>query len=127
MAPGQLTPAWRTLFIAGWVGVMLGFGAVWQSGRVSGISPWWLGPATNQRLFVIIAIPFVAPALAVLAGIARLRITCYVGIAAAIATAAVALADRSQYPGIAAVESALAAAGLLISIGSFAGRMRRPD
>ena len=127
LAPGQLTPAWRTLFVAGWLGVMLGFGAVWQSGRASGISPWWLGPATDQRLFVVIALPFVAPTLAVIAAITKLRITCYVGIVAAIATAAIAAIDRPRFPGMAAVEFALAAAGLLISVGALAGRMREPD
>lgn len=127
LAPGQLTPAWRTLFIAGWIGVMLGFGAVWQTGRASGISPWWLGPATDQRLFVVIALPFVAPTLAVIAGIAKLRITCYVGIVAAIATAVIAAFDRQRFPGMAAVEFALAAAGLVISLGAFAGRMRESD
>ncbi len=123
--PGQLTPAWRTLFIAGWIGVILGFGAVWQACRVSGISPWWLGPETNQRMFVIIAIPFVSPVGAVVAGIAKFRFACYVGIAAALVTGAVALGDRTRFAGVAAVEAALACAGLLISIGAFAGRMRR--
>ncbi len=127
LAPGQLTPAWRTLFVAGWIGVMLGFGAVWQSGRASGISPWWLGPATDQRLFVVIALPFVTPTLAVIVAIAKLRITPYVGIVAAIATAAIAAFDRARFPGIATVEFALAAAGLFISLGAFAGRMREPD
>jgi hypothetical protein len=123
--PGQLTPAWRTLFIAGWIGVILGFAAVWQSTRVSGISPWWLGPETNQRIFVIIAIPFVSPVVAVIAGFTKMRIACYVGVVAAFLTGAVALGDRTRFPGIAAVEAALAGAGLLISLGAFAGRMRR--
>ncbi|CAB4790591.1 unannotated protein [freshwater metagenome] len=124
--PGQFTPAWRTLFIAGWIGVLLGFAAVWQACRVAGIAPWWLGPETNQRAFVIIALPFVAPITAVVAGIARFRVACYIGVAAGIVTLVVALGDRNRFPGVAAVEAAIGCAGLLISVGAFAGRMRRP-
>lgn len=123
--PGQLTPAWRTLFVSGWLGVIFGFAAVWQSSRVSGISPWWLGPETNQRLFVVIALPFVGPVTALVAGIAKFRIACYIGIAASLLTGAIALGDRTRFAGIAAVEAALACAGLLISIGALAGRMRQ--
>lgn len=126
LAVGQLTPGWRTLFIAGWIGVLLGFAAVWQASRIAGTAPWWLGPETDQRTFAIIAIPFAAPVVAVIAGIARLRIACVIGIIAAVATAGIALGETGRFPGIATVEFALAAAGLLISVASLGGRMRRP-
>lgn len=124
--PGQLTPAWRTLFTAGWVGVILGFAAVWQASRISGISPWWLGPETNQRLFAVMAIPFFSPVSAIVAATLKLRVTAYVGVVAALGTGTVALGDRTRFSGIAAVEGALACAGLVISVGAFAGRMRKP-
>src|SRR5687767_4938841 len=44
LKPGQLAPSWRLVFIGGWVGVIAGFGAIWQAGRIAGIAPWWLGP-----------------------------------------------------------------------------------
>jgi hypothetical protein len=78
-------------------------------------------------MFVIIALPFVGPVSAVVAGIAKWRWACYVGVAAALVTGAIALGDLQQFAGVATTEAALACAGLLISIGAFAGRMRRPS
>ena len=127
LAAGQLTPGWRTLFIAGWIGVLLGFAAVWQASRIAGTAPWWLGPETDQRSFAIIALPFAAPVAAVIAGITRLRTACLIGIAAALSTGGIALGEVDRFPGIATVEFALAAAGLLISVAALGGRMRRPD
>ena len=70
--------------------------------------------------------PFMAPFTAVVAGIARFRVACYIGVAAGLVTLAVAYADRNRFPGVAVVEAFIGCAGLLISIGAFAGRMRRP-
>lgn len=126
LAVGQLTPGWRTLFIAGWIGVLMGFAAVWQASRIAGTAPWWLGPETDQRNFAIIAIPFAGPVVAVIAGITRLRITCLIGIAAALSTGGIALGEAGRFAGIARVEFVLAAAGLLISVAALGGRMRRP-
>ena len=106
--------------------MLLGFAAVWQACRVAGVAPWWLGPETNHRAFFIIAVPFVAPITAVVAGIARFRVACYIGVVAGIVTLVVALGDRNRFPGVAAVEAVIGCAGLLISVGAFAGRMRRP-
>jgi hypothetical protein len=111
------------VFIAGWVGVMGGFGAVWQATRIAGIAPWWLGPETNMRSVVVIALPFLAPLIAAAAGVTGLRWACHIGMAASVATAAFALGDL-HFPGLAVVEALLGVCGLLISIACLGGRMR---
>ncbi len=126
LGPGQLAAGWKSLFIAGWVGVLVGFGCIWQAGRVAGIAPWWLGPETNPRFFLIIALPFLAPLLAIAVASSGSRWAVYVGIAAGFASVSVALGDVGDYPGLAAGEAAIGIAGLFVSVACFAGRMRRP-
>jgi hypothetical protein len=126
LQPGQLATGWRSAFIAGWVGVIAGIGAVWQACRVAGIAPWWLGPETSHRSIFVIALPFLPPAIAIVAAVRGLRLTCYIGIAAGLAVAGVALGDL-EYPGLALVEATLGLAGVLISSACLAGRMREPE
>lgn len=115
------------IFIAGWVGVLAGFGAIWQAGRIAGIAPWWLGPETNPRFVLVIAVPFVAPLITVVAGVMGRTWACYVGIAAGVVSAAMALGDL-HYPGLAVVDAIIGFCGLLISIACLGGRMRpAPD
>ena len=123
LQPGQLSPGWRIAFIAGWVGVMGGFGAVWQATRIGGIAPWWLGPDTDMRSVFVVALPFLAPLLVVAAGVVGLRIACYLGIVASLVTASFALGDL-HFPGLAVVEALLGVCGLLISVAGLGGRMR---
>ena len=110
-------------FVAGWIGVLGGFGAIWQATRIAGIAPWWLGPETNLRSVFVIALPFIAPMLAVVAGAVGLRMACFVGIAASLVTASFALGDL-HFPGLAVVEAVLGGCGLLISVAGLGGRMR---
>lgn len=123
LQPGQLSPGWRMVFIAGWIGVLAGFGALWQAGRIAGIAPWWLGPETNLRAFPVIALPFIAPLIVVVLGVLGIRICCYVGIVAGLISAAVALGDR-HFPGLAVVDVAIGACGVLVSLACLGGRMR---
>lgn len=121
LRPGQLTPGWKVTFVAGWVGVMAAFGAVAQAGRIAGISPWWLGPETDPRFFLIIGLPFVGPVIAILAAIRGLRSTCYIGIAASVGSMAIAWGDR-EYSKLALVELVIGLAGLLVSVACLGGR-----
>ena len=114
------------MFIAGWVGVIAGFAAVWQACRVGGIAPWWLGPETNPRSIFITAIPFVLPMIAIAIASFNLRITCWAGVVAGLGCAAIALGDL-EWPGLAIVEMALGLAGVVISCACFGGRMRALD
>ncbi|MCU1365294.1 MAG: hypothetical protein JWN39_933 [Ilumatobacteraceae bacterium] len=123
LQPGQLSPGWRMVFISGWIGVLAGFGALWQAGRLAGIAPWWLGPETNLRPIYVIALPYVAPLIAVVFGFIGHKWACFVGIAASIITAAFALGDL-HFPGLAVVDALIGICGLFVSIACLGGRMR---
>jgi len=115
------------IFIAGWVGVLGGFGAVWYAGRIAGIAPWWLGPETDPRFVLVIAAPFVAPLIAVVAGVMGRKWVCHYGIVAGVISASIALGDL-HFPGLAVVDAIIGLCGVLISIACLGGRMRpAPD
>jgi len=113
-------------FIAGWVGVIIGLGAIWQACRVGGIAPWWLGPETNPRFFLVIALPFIPPIIAIVAASTGMRYACHIGIVAGLLVAAVALGDL-DHPGLALVEACVGFAGVLISVACLGGRMRAAE
>jgi hypothetical protein len=123
--PGQLTSGWKSVFIGGWVAVMAGFGAIAQGGRIAGISPWWLGPESDPKIFYIIAVPFLAPVVVISLAAMGNRFSCFVGILAAIGTAAISLGDL-RWPGLAIGEATIGVAALAISAACLAGRYRRP-
>jgi hypothetical protein len=124
--PGHLTGGWATVYWLGWLLVAGGFGAVWYSARVTGLSTWWLGPESEPRVLLCL-VPFIAPfALAFLA----IRITRHLpwyGIGGAVVTAAIAAGDLADVPRYAAIEFALAGAGLAVSVASFAGMLRAAE
>ena len=123
LQPGHLSPGWGNLFWTGWLLIGGGFGAIWYSSRVTGLSTWWLGPQTEPRIWFH-PLPFLAPfTLSFLA----LRITRHLpwyGMAGSVAAAAIAVGDLADQPRYAAIEFALAAAGLAISVASLAGLLR---
>jgi hypothetical protein len=125
MRPGDLSAGWTLVFVIGWVGVAVGFAAVWNASVQLGLSTWWLGPAADRRPLVIRLLPFVAPLLAVLAAAMRVRWLPWIGVAAAAATAAIGIGDLGRVTGLAIVELLLAACGLLVSLASTAGMYRR--
>ena len=121
---GELTATWFTIVLTAWLGIALGFAAVWNSSVKVGLSAWWLGPRSAPRLILISLIPFVMPLAVVGAAAAKLKYVPILGIVASAATAAVAAGDIGRVPGIAAIEFALAGAGLLTSIAAFSGMYR---
>lgn len=124
LRPGNLTANWTTVFWLAWAGVAAGFAAVWYSARITGMATWWLGPETAPRLILVSLIPFVAPlGLAVMA-LAHRRWMPWFGIGGAVVTALVAAGDIGGPARYFAVEFALAAGGLLVSVASFAGMLR---
>ncbi|CAN0462277.1 unnamed protein product, partial [Phaeothamnion confervicola] len=122
---GHLTPGWRWTLGFSWGGVLLGFGAVTWSSRSLGLSTWWLGPSTQPRIIFLMLLPFVAPLLMCIGILTNSRWMPFAGLAAALVTGAIGLGDRTRVPGLAAVELALAAAGLLVSLASLSGLYRR--
>jgi hypothetical protein len=122
--PGELTPAWRLVFIVGWIGVILSLVAVWKSGRTLGLAPWWLGPSGDPHHVLVNLIPFLAPVAMVVMAARRDRYLPFAGIVASLCIAAVAAGDVDPFTRLALVEFVVAAAGLLVSVASFAGLLR---
>jgi hypothetical protein len=125
MRPGDVSAGWTLVFAIGWVGVIVGFAAVWNASIQLGLSTWWLGPAADRNALVVRLLPFVAPALCVLAAAARLRWLPWYGVVAALVTAGIAIGDLGRVTGLALVELLLAVCGLLVSIAATAGMYRR--
>jgi hypothetical protein len=110
-------------FISGWIGVLAGYGALWQAGRIAGIAPWWLGPETDLQPVFVIAIPYIAPLVAIVCAFVGVRASCYIGIVASVACGAIALGDL-HFPGLAVVDGLIAVFALMISVACLGGRMR---
>ena len=125
--PGELTTGWRIVFAIGWAGVILGFAAVWKSSRTLGLPLWWLGPEADPRLLPVQLLPFVPPALLIAGAVRSVRRLPWLGLASGAALIAIAVPDLSRFTGLASVEIALAAAGALVSVASFAGVLLRAD
>ena len=123
LLPGQLSPGWRMVFISAWIGVLAGYGALWQAGRIAGIAPWWLGPETDLRPVFVIAIPYIAPLVALVCGFVGVRASCFVGIGASLGCGAIALGDL-HFPGLAVADALIAVLALLVSVACLGGRMR---
>lgn len=121
---GNLTHNWTTAFWLGWMGVAAGFAAIWYSARITGMATWWLGPETAPRLVLVSLLPFVAPLGLTLMALTHRRWLPWFGILGAAITAGVAVADIGGPARYFAIEFALAAGGLLVSLASFAGMLR---
>lgn len=122
---GQLSPGWTAVFWAGWLLIAASFVAVWASSRLVGLSTWWLGPATEPRFVLISLLPLVFPLGLCIGGLRRAKWLPWWGVGGAAATALIAAFDIADVPGFAAVEFALAGAGLLVSLACTAGMYRR--
>lgn len=122
--PGQLTLGWRTVFIVGWAGVVLGLGAVLKSSRTMGLSTWWLGPNADPNSIVLQLLPFVVPGAVIVLAFRNARFLPYIGLIGALLLGAISVGDLGRFDGLAQVELATAAVGLLISLAAFAGLLR---
>jgi hypothetical protein len=124
---GDLTTGWRITTGIGWIGVVAVLAATWNASRQLGLSTWWLGPVHDQRPPYVMLLPFVAPAVMLTVVGNRVRYAPWIGIAGAVATAAVGLGDLGRVRGLGLVELMAATAGLLVSIASFSGMYRAVD
>ena len=114
--PGQLTRGWQWVAILGWAVVVYGISAAGQGGDQLGKRPWWLHG-------FLAPVPFLLPLAAGIAAIINWRRSTTVGLLAVVSTAAVAIADRTASPGVAAAEGAIALVGLLTTLAASAGRV----
>jgi hypothetical protein len=123
---GDLTTGWRIMMIAAWTGVFLAFAGVWKASIEIGIRTWWIGPRSDPRPVVVQVIPFVLAIAVALAATYNVRRLPWIGVAGALGVGLVAVFDISRSGGLALVEGAIGAAALLVALGSFGGRYRRP-
>ncbi len=122
--PGTLTIGWRVVTAVGWGGVLLGIAAVWDSSRTLGLATWWLGAVSEPQPFIVQLFPAVVALVVVVAALRNLRFLPAIGIGAATVLAGVGLVDLGRFPRFGWIELALALAGLLVSLASFAGVQR---
>ena len=111
-------------FGLGWVAVIVGQAAVWESSRVIGLSTWWLGADSKPNLLFVQLLPFYGPILVAIAAISNWRYAPYMGIAVAAIGAVIGAGDLGRAQWIATVELVLAGAALCISVASIVGMYR---
>lgn len=121
---GELSIGWRFATIGLWVGVVLAWSAIWSASVQLGLSTWWLGARSAPTPAVVRLLPFVAPAVMLLAIINNVRWVAYGGVVAAAALCAIAIGDLGRVRNIGLVELAIAIATGLASIASLAGTYR---
>lgn len=123
----QLTRTWRNVTALSWLVLGLAILALAISSRTVGKPPWWLGPESHPRFFLLWATPFVPAMASIVASLRFSRWATQVSFVSALALAVVALFDLHSSPGIAVGEFVLAGAGVLITIASLAGRTTVSD
>jgi len=113
------------VFWIGWLLIAGSFAAIWYSSRLLGLATWWLGPSTDPTLLLVNLLPFTVPIALSVSALLRHRWLPYWGLGGAAFIAVIAAFDITGVPGFAAIEFALAAAGLCISAACLAGMYRR--
>jgi hypothetical protein len=121
---GQLTFGWSNVLAIAWSGVCVGLGVVAIASRRLGLSVWWLGTETSPAPVYLTVLPFVMPVVAVMWALSGRRRAPLMGLAAAVATGAVAVGDIDRVPGLAATEALLALGGAIVSLAAMSGVLR---
>ncbi len=124
--PGQLDATWRAITVATWIGVFVAYLGVWKASEEIGLSTWWLGSRSNPQPLVIQLVPFFVAALFGSLASYNVRRLPWITLVGALVLAVIAVGDRSRSVGLATVEFAIAAAVLLVALGSFTGTYRAP-
>lgn len=125
--PGELVPHWRVASVAAWVLVVFAYSAVWKSSVELGIGTWWLGARSSPQSLLVHLIPF---AIAIGFGLVSsypFKHLPVVNVLGALVLAAIAIPDFSRSTGIAVIELVIAAAALLVAVGSFTGVVKTGD
>jgi hypothetical protein len=125
LRPGQLTVAWQIMLAASWSAAFFAFAAVWKTSEEIGIGTWWLGPRAQPQPLLIRSVPFVITMLMGLLAVYNVRRIALMSITASIVVAIIAVLDISRSGGLAAIEFAIAASMLLVSVGALIASARR--
>lgn len=121
---GELTVPWRTTVLVVWVGIVLVYASVWRTSRTMGLSTWWLGPPAEPQLLFVQLLPFYAPLAMVILASRATRHLPWFGLAASAVGALIAIGDLQRFDRLALLEFVAVAAGVFVSVGSFAGVLR---
>ncbi|MBA2386118.1 MAG: hypothetical protein H0V69_03390 [Acidimicrobiia bacterium] len=121
---GELTPGWRWVVRAAWLGAFVGYSSVWKASRDIGLPTWWLGQFGNPEPFYVTLLPFLAPAIMVVLSFGRSRALPWLGLGASALGAAIGAIDLTRYSGLGVVELLIAGAVAAVSLASFSGRYR---
>jgi hypothetical protein len=124
--PGDLTIGWRAVTAGIWIGVVLGFAAVWNASVQLGLSTWWLGARAEPQPIAVRFSPFIAPVLVLLATINHIRWMGWIGLGASFVVAAFGVGDIGRVSSLAYIELAIAAAAAIASVASLTGTYRAP-
>ena len=112
-----LSVTYRWVLATGWAVIMSTMGAIAQSAFLADTGPFWLG---------IKPLPFALPVLTLLALVGNWRTTLWVSLAAALATAGVAVGDLvGNYSAVAVTEFVCAASALVLTAAGALSRPRR--
>ena len=121
---GDLTTGWRVFLIVTWVAVFFAFAGVWKASEEIGIGTWWLGSRSQPTPVFIRMIPFAGAFTVALLATYNIRRLPYIGLAAAVGVALLAVFDFRWSTGLAVAELGIAAGALLVALGSLGGRYR---
>jgi hypothetical protein len=116
---------WRVATIVTWVLVFVAWSGVWKASRELGVATWWLGPDGDPQPIVVTLLPFVAPLAMVLLALNNIRWLPWYGLAAAAASAVIAIVDLSYVHRLGIVELVIAGAGAAVAVAGFGGMYRR--
>jgi hypothetical protein len=117
--PRTLTQGWRWVLAAGWATVMAGIGVVANTGFILGDPPFWAGNG-------LAVLPFIMPALVLVALAGDWRYTIPLSFAAVASTAIIGVIDLSHARPMGYGELLFALVGLLVTLAALAGRVPRP-
>jgi hypothetical protein len=122
--PGQINTTWQITLTVAWTAAFFAFCAVWKTSTELGIGTWWLGPRAQPRPILVKLVPFVWIIGSGMFAVYNVRRVAILSCLGSFGLAAFAVFDMSRSGGLAAIEFAIAAAMLLVSIGALSGTYR---
>jgi hypothetical protein len=114
-----LTQGWRWVLACGWGTVIAGIGVVANTGFILGDPPFWTGNG-------LAVLPFVLPALVLVALAGDWRYTIPLSFAAVASTAIIGVIDLFHAPPMGYGELLFAGVGLLVTLAAMAGLVPHP-
>lgn len=121
---GSLTRSWTIAVIATHLLITGSLIALAISAYTVGKPTWWLASQTNGPFSILLIVPFLAPAVAIVTVLCASRFAALAGLIATAILAVTSIVDISRSPGIALGEAVLAGCTALTTIAAIAGRRR---